>query len=660
MRNSAYKACLAISCFSRYRLVLLFALVLLCVAPMVMAQQARTWWVDSLDLGPWYTEGQVQAEPLLAPFPTTSKGQAKRGIALPLPAATMIRLAGGSLRFMAWAGLQPTAKGKAQFMVRADGLTVWTSDSLVPGAAPVLVDVDLKGVEVLELLTDAGWLTDDRPVAYWADAKVLTLPTAQFPRDMPRLVPWLGTAGGAISAPPSQQTPVLMTPSLILVYPNADIHQYVAIAGAKPMRVSAGPMPPGLRWDAKNQVITGQLSQGGTYTVPVFASNTFGKVQGQIRFKVSYQVLPAAVRGWVSPMLGAKEFNQLDLEHAMRAMQGTGLQAAGWDWLVPGDGWQGERSNRLHSLTANKKFPLFEDWLARAAKLGFQRGLFMTTARRSPGGYLGTHADSWTGKLEPEYNYLKRGKLSFVAEDALQWKSWQLDGLWLQGSDLDTNDAVAWRVQLEGKETARWLGFEHYSPTFRCHRTPAGAVSQHLWYNTSRPAESWLHWRQQVLALRQARNWECPVSGRLTTAFPLDPFFTWPDHVLRQQVVLFAMCGLPLWLQDRADVLEDKRPTILGWLSNPELMFIHQAGTAPATCVQWSEQDQVGIWTRKLPDGALAIAFINLSGYGRTVSYQTMPGTVRDVLARKSLGKANGSLSCTVPARGAEVWVVRR
>ena len=79
----------------------------------------------------------------------------------------------GATRFTAKAGVDDaTATNDAViFEVQADGQVLWRSGELHKGAAPVAVDIDLRGTKDLRLLTLAAGSALSQAHADWVDAK---------------------------------------------------------------------------------------------------------------------------------------------------------------------------------------------------------------------------------------------------------------------------------------------------------------------------------------------------------------------------------------------------------------------------------------------------------------------------------------------------------
>lgn len=98
-----------------------------------------------------------------------------------------VDLGGNATRFKAMVGItdENSAKGSAEFIVRADLKEVWRSKIIRHGDAPVPVDIDLTGVRRLTLIVnDAGdGSSDDHAV--WADAAIVMKPGSPEPEALP-------------------------------------------------------------------------------------------------------------------------------------------------------------------------------------------------------------------------------------------------------------------------------------------------------------------------------------------------------------------------------------------------------------------------------------------------------------------------------------------
>ena len=176
------------------RLALALVLFLAACGTGLAAANARTVWLDELDVGnatsgwgPAKRNRSVEGKPLTIAGETYA-----RGLGTHAPGLLRISLGGAAARFTARVGVDDEvakrpSKASLEFKVLGDGVVLWAS-GIVERLQPARqVDVDLKGIKLLELVvTDGGdgyacdhadWAEAKFEVA--ANAKIATLASAK-------------------------------------------------------------------------------------------------------------------------------------------------------------------------------------------------------------------------------------------------------------------------------------------------------------------------------------------------------------------------------------------------------------------------------------------------------------------------------------------------
>ncbi|MBN1343682.1 MAG: NPCBM/NEW2 domain-containing protein [Phycisphaerae bacterium] len=155
---------------------------------------AETVWLDELDVGKstcgWQhsrRNASVDGNPL-------SIGGRKyhRGVGTHSPGQFWITLDRGTARFAAAVGIDDEAgkNGTAEFLVVGDGKTLWRSGVMRGGETAKQVDVDLTGVEDLELVVTVGGDDYGYDHTDWAEAKFVVTGKRPVAIDEPRLSPF--------------------------------------------------------------------------------------------------------------------------------------------------------------------------------------------------------------------------------------------------------------------------------------------------------------------------------------------------------------------------------------------------------------------------------------------------------------------------------------
>lgn len=155
--------------------LLSLSLVILTVAPR-LANGAQSVAVSSLDLSKMTSGwGAAQAGKSLVGKPLSMRGRTfQGGVATHAPSKLRINLAGQGDRFTSVVGVDDSAEGNGGvgFQVVADGRVVWESGRLSGKDDSKTVDVDVRGVKILELRVNDGGDGGGYDHADWADAKV--------------------------------------------------------------------------------------------------------------------------------------------------------------------------------------------------------------------------------------------------------------------------------------------------------------------------------------------------------------------------------------------------------------------------------------------------------------------------------------------------------
>jgi alpha-galactosidase len=421
------------------------------------------------------------------------------------------------------------------------------------------------------------------------------------------------------------------------------------VTGPKPLEVAVVNLPYGLEYDTKTHLIRGRVEQSGEYEFEVLVRSPAGKLKHVVKLIVDLGIAsnPPA-RGWISESLDTSEIRLTNLQQGCLGLINSGLADLGFDWVVIGDGWQGNRMGKYHALHPNDKFKDLPYLIPKCRNLGLKIGLWMTTARKSPLGYLGTNADSWTGTLSDEYSDYERGKFNFAAEDIKLWNEWHIDGLWLKGNDLTTTDALTYYRQMAKSAPTKLLCLDHNVSTPMALKLQLGIVQQQSF--SPKQGQNWFMLRQQVLAL--TRPTDNSIWQKLYASSSVS------GYARRLQFGLYALFGLPLWLQDPPNRLLNERPNDLYWITNQEVLALQRLPGPPAKCVEWEHNK--GVWVRQLANGKTIIGWVNFSSTMQTIPYKINGRyNIRDLWRHEDIGDADGEISCEVAPYSLELWELR-
>ncbi|TWT82818.1 Alpha-galactosidase [Planctomycetes bacterium CA13] len=149
----------------------------------------RTVPVSSLDLSQvtcgW---GAIKADRGITGNPLTIRGDVfEHGIGTHSPSKMRIKLNGKGDRFTCVAGVDDSANGKGsvEFAIIADGETLWESGTVQGDSPASPIDLDVRGVDVLELRVDDAGDGSGDDHGDWAEAKFTMQPNAPKPIALP-------------------------------------------------------------------------------------------------------------------------------------------------------------------------------------------------------------------------------------------------------------------------------------------------------------------------------------------------------------------------------------------------------------------------------------------------------------------------------------------
>lgn len=250
------------------------------IHPCIAQPPTRTVWLDQLDLSvATQGYGVPKKNRSVEGHTLTIAGKTfERGFGTHAESSLLIQLDGKATGFVAQVGIDDEVKEHqpaVEFVLVGDGKNLWSSGVMRLGDQAKSCKVPLIGVKRLELVVTDGGNGNYYDHADWADAKFETnggnaLATIS---PVPR-TPYILT-------PPPSPSPKINSASVFGVRPGSPFQFLVAATGDRPMKFSATGLPAGLKIDAATGIITGQLSQKGTFQVVLAATNGRGKTKKQ-------------------------------------------------------------------------------------------------------------------------------------------------------------------------------------------------------------------------------------------------------------------------------------------------------------------------------------------------------------------------------------------
>jgi alpha-galactosidase len=615
-----------------------------------------------LEPGPWNlprADRSASGKPMLIKGKKYEKGFGTRA-----GSSYFVEL-GGSQRFAAEVGLDDQNATdrefrRAQFIVLGDGKVLFASGPMQAGQPPKKVDVDVKGMQVLELRTIDLAAGQPPALVDWV-AAALTVDGAK-PRAVAHPEP------AVILTPKPGPQPRINGARVFGVRPNSPFLFTIAASGDRPMTFAAENLPEGLSVNPQSGVISGQIAstQPKTYRVKLKAQNAQGTADRELRIVVGGQIALTPPLGWNSWNCYAETVDQQKVMDTAQAMVAKGLKDHGWTYVNIDDTWQGPRGGPFQGIQGNKKFPDLKGLCDAIHAMGLKVGIYSTPWATSYAKFIGGSSDdasgAWSGGA-------KFGKYSFAANDARQWAAWGIDYLkydW-RPTDIPHVAEMSAALRASGRDIVFSLSntslYDHaaeYARLANCWRTTCDI--RDLWDVGDRSGQVFPQGLMDILSYNpywqpfagpgHYNDPDMLVVGKVGWGKLRDSYLT--PNELYTHVSLWCLWSAPLLIGAPVDKLDD---FTLGLLCNDEVLQINQ----DPLCIQAQRVAKVGameVWAKPLEDGSLAVGVVNVGFEAAPFTLKwsdlklTGPRQVRDLWRQKDLGTFADRWQTTVGRHG--------
>lgn len=483
--------------------------------------------------------------------------------------------------------------------------------------------------------------------------------------------PYVASPSGKRLTPAEEAKPAINGPLVVGAVVNKPFLFRIPVSGQKPINLQVTGLPEGVKFDAKNGVISGIVRKSQDFPLKIVAKNQAGSDEQTIELKVGDQISLTPPMGWNSWYCHSELISQDAVLETARQMVESGLADFGWSYVNIDDCWQGERGGPSLALQANARFGDMKKMCDDVHELGLRVGIYSTPWVSTYAGFRGGSSmnekgdDSALGLPEdkrkqatqifgrwPSVHQLKLDKTGdywFFDRDAQQWADWGFDYVkvdW-KPNDVPTTE----RIYKDLKKTDRAIilslsnaapfenmkGLIQYANATRTTgdiHDAWGSIkgigfSQEKWQQFLKPG----HWPDpdmlQVGKLGKPNN--------MNTKF--EPTRLSPDEQYTQ-VSLWALLSAPLLLSCDLSDMDDFTK---GLLCNDAVIKVNQdAQASPAKKVL--DCDGFQIWTKELSDGSMAMGIFNLNDGKKTLKLDTdilgLAGRnkVTDLWKQKGLG----------------------
>jgi len=587
------------------------------------AQQTRSIWLDDL-LIQTYSEG---IRPVAAKGNYTGDSMRinrvhfSRGIGAQSVSVLSFFVNKNALNFTALIGAddQGNKEIPVKFYVIGDSKILFESKKFKVGDVAQKIEINLAGIERLGLLItdDVGGSNNKRTYANWANAQ-LSMLGENIPGHFPN------TDEKYILTPAPAKTPKINSAKIFGVTPGNPFLYTIATTGNTPISFAADNLPKGLVLDKKTGIITGKISQKGTYTTTLKAKNNLGESVKKLTIKVGDTIALTPPIGWNGWNSWETHIDREKVIASADAMVKTGLRNHGWTYINIDDAWQGVRSGPVNALQPNKKFPDFKEMVDYIHALGLKAGLYSTPYISSYGGYVGNSSDFEKGGETHESIMVNRrafnhiAKYRFETNDASQMAEWGFDFLKYDWRiDVNSTERMSSALRKSGRDvifslsnSAPFANVTDWNRLSNMYRT--GPDIRDSWsslYQLAFTLDKWApyagpgHWLDPDMM----------IVGNVATGPEIHPTRLTPDEQY-SHVSLFSLLSAPLLIGCPIEQLD---PFTLNLLTNDEVIEIDQDPLGkPARLVL--EENGVQIWLKSLEDGSYSVGLFNTANYGKT------------------------------------------
>ncbi len=641
--------------------------------------------------------GLTQADRSVDRHPISIAGQRfEHGIGTHSIGRLEIDLHGAATRFRSMAGVDDDAKirsGTVEFTVVGDGKVLFTSGVVKHGQPAVPIDVDLTGIQDLQLRVGDGGDGFENDHADWADARIEYNGSAPVSVEIKMTDPTIAIETG-------RDVLQLHATAAYGNVPGTPLLLAVPATGQLPLTFTAASLPEGLTLDASSGIITG-IAPAGRTTIEVTAKNTSGTA-GQ-----KFDLVPGPVQ---TPPLGWNSYDGYgdsvteDEMLANATAVSEKLKPHGWQYVVVDYRWYDPGAhdndpnarvgraltmdsngrllpspNRFPSATGDAGFkPLADKIHGMGLRFGIHimRGIPRIAVKQNLP-ILGTDfhaADAvdtssvcpWCADMYGVRGETPAGQAYYDSLFKL-YAGWGLD--FVKVDDLSrpyaTNEVAAIRHAID--KCGRTIVFSTSPGPAPLDHAQHLKQNANLWRATD---DFWDNWSQLSAAMDVCGSWNghggaghwpdmdmLPI-GRLSVGHRS----VGPDrktHFTKSEqltlLTLWSVFPSPLMLGGDFTSADEWELALLG---NDEVLAVNQDRLAePAT--RLFNHKGLEAWRRTLADGRIAVALFNRTDDDTTVDATWAdlnlqgPCKARDLWMKKDLGTVDQKVGMPISAHGA-------
>ncbi len=599
----------------------LFLLLFLTIEASINAQSGHIVWLDDLPIQT-YSEAMrpVSAKSNYSHDTMRINGvKYNRGVGAQSPCVLAFFINKHAKRFHAEVAMDDMGNKDIplSFFVVGDKRVLFEIRDMKMGDAPVPIDIDITGIQRFGLLiTDkVGGVNNKKTYGNWANAHF------EMADDfIPGYIP--NTDEKYILTPLPKETPAIHSPKIFGATAGNPFLYTIAATGLKPMQFSAEHLPKGLQVSSQTGIITGKVTERGTYQVIIKAKNKSGQASQKLEIRIGDTIALTPPIGWNGWNAWEQKIDREKVMASANAMVEKGLRDHGWSYINLDDSWQGVRGGPDTALQPNAKFPDIKGMVDYIHSLGLKAGIYSTPYIASYASYVGGSSNFPAGGETRESFKLKKpsgmGAYRFEKNDAKQIAAWGFDFLKYDWKiDVISTQRMSEALKQSGRDIVFSLSnnapFEKvtdWASLSNMYRT--GPDIKDSWsslFATTFTLDKWSpysghgHWADADMM----------IVGDVAIGPILHPTRLTPDEQY-SHISIFSLLASPMLIGCPIERLD---AFTLNLLTNDEVIAINQDPLGKAARLV-AETDNIQTWLKPLEGGAYAVGLFNIANYGKT------------------------------------------
>lgn len=566
-----------------------------------------------------------------------------------------INLNKGTKSFSAFVGVDDEVNGKVgsvKFRIFGDGRELFNSGVIKAGEPAKKVEVDLRGVGIMVLITTSAGDGISYDHANWADAKFEVVGKAPVAVDMPK-------EEAVILTPKPGPKPRINGPKVYGSRPGNPFIYRIPATGDRPMKFSANGLPSSLKLDKDTGIITGNSpAKAGEYAVTLKAVNKSGKDTRQFKIVVGDTLALTPPMGWNSWYIHYNRVTDADMRAAADVMIESGMADFGYQYVNIDDCWSKKKNDLPYrdqdgTILPNEKFPDMKSLTDYIHSKGLKAGTYTSPGPWNCAGYTGSFdhelQDAVTfarwGFDFLKYDWCSYGQKAKDRSTAELMKPYEKMGDILKTLD---RDVVLNLCQYGMGQVWKW----------------GGEVGGHCWRTTG---DLGLMSGYLEVGLSNARHYEYAKPGQWND----------PDYILigwvgnahgmgegkqtpltgnqqYQYMSMWSLMAAPLIFSGDMTKLDDFTINVL---CNAEIIDVNQDSLGKQGRIIKQTEDYF-VMVKDMEDGSKAVGLFNTSPIEGVVAVDLkeigIEGKckVRDLWRQKDIGTVKDTFETKVPTRG--------